>query len=335
MSETFIIAEAGVNHNGSLKIAEGLIDAAAKAGVNAVKFQTFRAENICSKTAPKAEYQNKYTDRDESQLKMLEELELDKTAHEYLMSHAARKNIKFMSSPFDLKSVELLDSLGVDTFKIPSGEITNLPYLEKIGSLGKKIIMSTGMADIKEIQFALNVFENAGSNSRNIALLHCCTDYPAIPEYVNLRAITTLKKKFPGIKIGYSDHTVGIEAVIAAVTLGAEIIEKHFTLDKSMKGPDHKASLDPDELKGMVCAIRNIEKALGNGKKGPGPAEIKNKKIVRKSIVALKNIKKGEKFSQFNITTKRPGTGISPVEWHNLMGKKAIRDFKPDDLITL
>jgi N,N'-diacetyllegionaminate synthase len=335
MDTIFIIAEAGVNHNGNLKTAEQLIDAAVKSGADAVKFQTFCTENICSKTAPKAEYQNKYTNRAESQFQMLKKLELDKKAHEHLIAYADNKGIKFMSSPFDSKSIDLLDSLGMDVFKIPSGEITNLPYLEKVGGLRKKIIMSTGMADMKEIHFAVDILEGAGSSRRNISLLHCCTDYPAMPEDVNLKAIQTLEKSFPGIKVGYSDHTIGIEIAIAAVAMGAQIIEKHFTLDRSMKGPDHQASLEPEELKGMVCAIRNIEKALGDGKKRATPVEIKNKAIVRKSIVALKNIKKGENFSQFNITIKRPGTGISPVEWYNVLGKRATKNFKPGDLISL
>lgn len=335
MNRTFIIAEAGVNHNGDIGTAEHLIDAAVNAGADAVKFQTFRAGDICSKSAPRAEYQDKNTGTDESQLLMLKKLELDHKAHTRLMAHAAKRNIRFMSSPFDLNSIDLLYALGLEVFKIPSGEITNLPYLEKIGSLQKNIILSTGMADMAEIQLAVNILEKQGCKRNQISLLHCCTEYPAMPEHVNLKAILTLKTAFPGMCIGYSDHTQGIDIALAAVAMGAGIIEKHFTLDKSMQGPDHRASLDPHELKGMVCAIRNIEKALGDGKKIPTPSEIKNRMVVRKSIVALKNIKKGEIFSQSNITIKRPGTGISPLEWYRVLGKKAGRNFEPDDLIII
>ncbi|MFA5903233.1 MAG: N-acetylneuraminate synthase [Desulfobacula sp.] len=335
MNNVFIIAEAGVNHNGDIETAEHLIDAAVNAGADAVKFQTFCAEDICSKSAPRAEYQDRNTGTDESQFLMLKKLELDHKAHARLMAHAAKKNIRFMSSPFDLNSIELLYALGLEVFKIPSGEITNLPYLEKIGSLQKDIILSTGMADMAEIQLAVDILEKQGCKRNKISLLHCCTEYPAMPEHVNLRAIRTLKKAFPGMMIGYSDHTRGIEIALAAVAMGAGIIEKHFTLDKSMKGPDHKASLDAGELKGMVCAIRNIEKAMGDGNKTPSPSEIKNRQVVRKSIVALKSIKKGEIFSQSNVTIKRPGTGISPLEWYRVLGKKASRDFEPDDLIVV
>ncbi|MBU1345146.1 MAG: N-acetylneuraminate synthase [Proteobacteria bacterium] len=335
MNKTFIIAEAGVNHNGNLATAENLIDAAAKAGADAVKFQTFYTENLCSKTAPKADYQNKYTRKDETQFQMLKKLELDKKAHLQLMAYADKKNIQFLSSPFDLRSIDLLDALGMNLFKIPSGEITNLPYLEKIGTLGKQVVLSTGMADLDEIQFAIETLEKSGMKLDDISLLHCCTQYPASMEEVNLLAMQTMARRFPTVRIGYSDHTVGIEVAIAAVALGARIIEKHFTLDRRMPGPDHEASLEPDELKGMVCAIRHIELALGDGIKQPSPAEIKNKTIVRKSIVASKNIKKGEKFSQLNITIKRPGTGISPVEWYTVLGKRAKRNFKAEDLISL
>ncbi len=335
MTRTFIIAEAGVNHNGDLITAETLIDAAVNAGADAVKFQTFNAGDICAKSAPRAEYQDKNTGTDETQFLMLKKLELDHKAHIRLMAHAVKKNIRFLSSPFDLNSIDLLDKLGLDVFKIPSGEITNLPYLEKIGSLKKKIILSTGMADMAEVRFAVDILEKRGCRRSQISLLHCCTDYPAMPEHVNLKAILTLKEVFPGMTIGYSDHTRGIEIALAAVAMGAGVIEKHFTLDKSMQGPDHRASLDPYELKGMICAIRNIEKAMGDGNKVPSSSEIKNRMVVRKSIVAFKNIKKGEIFSQFNITIKRPGTGISPLEWYRVLGKRASRDFEPDDLITV
>lgn len=333
MDRVFIIAEAGVNHNGDVSVAEKLIDAAVKSGADAVKFQTFRAEELCSQDSPLAEYQKENCPVSKTQYQMLKDLQLNEKMHIHLMNYAKMRHIKFMSSPFDITSIDLLDRLGMDIFKIPSGEITNLPYLERIGSLGRQVILSTGMADMDEIRFAVEVINKAGTDRDNIALLHCCTDYPASMEDVNLKAIRTMAGQFECMKIGYSDHTEGIEAAVAAVAMGAVIIEKHFTLDRNMSGPDHRASLVPGELKGMVCAIRNIEKAMGTGIKQPSAPEIKNRAIVRKSIVALKNIKKGEKFSQSNITTKRPGTGISPVEWYNVLGKKAVKNFKADELI--
>jgi N,N'-diacetyllegionaminate synthase len=335
MDNIFIIAEAGVNHNGDLKIAKKLIDAAVNAGANAVKFQTFVAQNLCSRTAPKAGYQKKNTNNKETQFQMLNSLELNKTAHKELISYCKKQNIIFMSSPFDLDSIDLLYSLGIDIFKIPSGEITNLPYLEKIGSLKKKIIMSTGMAELGEVRFAVKILVNSGSSKNDISLLHCCTDYPADFKNVNLRVLNTLTEIFSGFQIGYSDHTTGFEASVAAVAMGAKIIEKHFTLDKLMDGPDHKASIDPEELKGMVCAIRNIEKALGDGIKKSTDAEIKHRAIVRKSIVAIKNIKKGEVFSLANIGIKRPGNGISPTKWYNVQGMSAKKDFVKDEFITI
>ena len=331
---TYIIAEAGVNHNGSIDIAKRMIDAAAKAGADAVKFQTFVPEEIACGDAPKAEYQKRTTGGKGSQLDMLKRLALDAGGHRKLLGYCLRKGISFLSSPFDMQSIDLLNGLGLTMFKIPSGEITNLPYLQKIGSLKKKIIMSTGMADMKEIDRAMKVLVEAGTAKRNITLLHCNTEYPTPFEDVNLLAMITIKKRF-GVKVGYSDHTPGIEASVAAVALGAEVIEKHFTLDRKMKGPDHKASLEPEELGAMVRAIRNVETALGDGVKRPSPSEIKNRVIARKSIVASRDIKKGEVFSEENITTKRPGTGIDPMAWNKVIGKKAKRNFKMDELIEV
>ncbi|MCD4722126.1 MAG: N-acetylneuraminate synthase [Desulfobacula sp.] len=335
MNKVFIIAEAGVNHNGNIKTAEKMIDIAVKAGADAVKFQTFQARELCCVSAEKAEYQKKNGDGKETQFEMLKRLELDDDAHNYLISYCKKQGITFLSSPFDLKSIELLSSLGMKIFKIPSGEITNVPYLEKIGSLGKKIILSTGMADMEEIEFALDVLINTGTLPNDITLLHCCSQYPAPMDDVNLLAMKSMAKSFPGVKIGYSDHTQGIEVAIAAVAMGASVIEKHFTLDRTMDGPDHVASIEPDELKGMVCAIRNIEKAMGDGEKKAQSVETANKRIVRKSIVAQFGIKKGEIFTSWNLAVKRPGNGLSPVKWYEVLGKKAKKDFLQDEQITL
>jgi len=335
MEPVFIIAEAGVNHNGSLDIAEKLVDAAVDAGADAVKFQAFKAVELSCQKTPMAEYQIRNIKKKESQLKMLQDLELDRKSHFHLMEYCRRKKIIFMSSPFDLESINLLISLGIRMFKIPSGEITNIPYLEKIGSQKKKVIMSTGMADMQEVEFAVNILKNKGTLAENIALLHCCTEYPVPFSNVNLNAMKSMGAVFPQSRIGYSDHTMGIEIPIAAAAMGAQIIEKHFTMDKTMDGPDHVASIEPHELKGMVCAIRNIEKAMGDGIKKAQPAEMKNKTIVRKSIVAGKNIKKGEIFSHNNLKIKRPGSGISPIEWYNVIGQTAKKNFKYDDLIRL
>ncbi|WDN89414.1 N,N'-diacetyllegionaminate synthase [Desulfosarcina sp. BuS5] len=332
-NKIFIIAEAGVNHNGSLELAKKMIDVAAEASADAVKFQTFKAEKVVGRFAPKAEYQKKATNADESQLGMIKKLELDAAAHHMLIDYCAKKNIRFLSTPFDLESIDLLNELGLDIFKIPSGEITNLPYLRKIGKLKKKVIMSTGMSDLGEIEDALLILMKAGTSAENITVLHCNTEYPTPIEDVNLKAMQMIGAAFPGIKIGYSDHTLGIEIPIAAVAMGATIIEKHFTLDKNMSGPDHKASLEPDELKAMVCAIRNIEKALGAGIKKPSPSELKNKPIARKSIVAAKNIHKGESFTEENLTVKRPGTGISPMRWDEVIGQIAQKNYEEDELI--
>lgn len=333
MNKTFIIAEAGVNHNGSLELVRRMVDAAVSAGADAVKFQTFKAEKIVCKYAPKAEYQKQVTDTAESQLEMIKKLELDAAAHKMLVDYCKKVNIRFLSTPFDFDSIDLLDALGLDIFKIPSGEITNLPYLRKIGGLRKKTILSTGMADLGEIEDALDVLTGAGTNLGDIIVLHCNTQYPTPVEDVNLEAMLTIKDAFRGINIGYSDHTLGIEIPIAAVALGAAVIEKHFTLDKNMEGPDHKTSLEPNELKAMVCYIRNVEKALGNSVKKPSPSEISNRAILRKSIVAAKDICKGEPFTEENLTRKRPGTGISPMRWDEVIGQRASKDYKHDDLI--
>jgi len=330
----FIIAEAGVNHNGELEIALKMVDAAAEAGADAVKFQTFRAESMVSRSAAKAYYQKNTAGESESQIEMLKKLELDMAAHKELIARCAERNIEFLSSPFDSESIDMLVSLGLKTFKIPSGEINNLPYLRKLGRLNKKIILSTGMSEMTEIGDALDILTKEGTRREDITVLHCSTAYPAPHEEANLRAMAAMKKEF-NVLVGYSDHTPGMEAAIAAAALGASVIEKHFTLDKSMPGPDHKASLSPEELKAMVKAVRNTEKALGDGVKRPLPCELKNKPVVRKSIVAMKDITEGDLFSEDNITTKRPALGINPMEWDSIMGKTAKRDFSKDELIEL
>ncbi|MCX5828123.1 MAG: N-acetylneuraminate synthase [Deltaproteobacteria bacterium] len=332
-NKTFIIAEVGVNHNGSLDMAFQLIDVAIAAGADAVKFQTFKAEKVIAVNAPKAGYQKETTGSDESQLEMVRKLELDETAHIRLQQHCRHKGIQFLSTPFDLESIDLLSRLGLEIFKIPSGEITNLPYLRKLGALGKRLILSTGMANLGEIEAALDVLTESGTPLENITVLHCNTEYPTSFEDVNLSAMLTIWNAFPGISVGYSDHTPGIEVSIAAVAMGATVIEKHFTLDRNLPGPDHKASLEPNELKAMVQAIRNIEKALGDGIKRPSPSELKNKPIARKSLVAIQPIKMGELFSADNITAKRPGAGISPMRWDEVLGQAAPKDYKKDDLI--
>jgi N,N'-diacetyllegionaminate synthase len=334
MNTTLIIAEAGVNHNGDLELAKRLIEVAAEAGADIVKFQKFHAESIVSRKATKAEYQIKSTGSEETQLQMIKKLELDLDAHRMLMAHAHKNKIRFLSSPFDMESIDELHELGIDIFKIPSGEITNLPFLKKIGSFNKKVILSTGMSDMSEIEAAMQVLMKAGTTKNNISVLHCNTEYPTPFGDVNLKAMLSMKEKL-GVETGYSDHTTGIEVPVAAVALGATIIEKHFTLDKNMQGPDHAASLSPTELKDMVSAIRNIEAALGDGIKKPSASEAKNMAIARKSLVASKNIKKGETFSIQNLTVKRPGSGISPMRWEEVMGKTAIRDFSEDELIEL
>lgn len=332
MNRVFIIAEAGVNHNGNIELARKLIDVAADSGADAVKFQTFRADKLVSKSAQKADYQKLTTDVGESQYEMIKKLELSEAAHNELLEHCRQKNIMFLSTPFDDDSIELLDRLGMDIFKIPSGEITNLPYLRKIGALGKKVVLSTGMSKLEEVGAALNVLIESGTNKKNITLLHATTEYPCPMEDVNLRAMQTMAVAFD-IVVGYSDHTKGIEVPIAAVAMGAKVIEKHFTLDRAMDGPDHKASLEPDELICMVSSIRNIEKALGDGIKIPSKSEVKNIEIARKSIVASKAIKKGDIFGVGNIAVKRPGGGISPMKWDEVVGTVATRDYIEDEQI--
>jgi N,N'-diacetyllegionaminate synthase len=334
MNKVFIIAEAGVNHNGSIKIAKEMVDAAVSCGADAVKFQTFKAEQLVSRYALKAEYQKINTASDESQLEMLKKMEIGLKTHQELIKYCNEKKIIFLSSPFDLKSIDLLVELGLEIFKIPSGEITNLPYLRKIGALNKKLIISTGMSNLDEIEDAVQVIINAGSAKRNITLLHCTTEYPAAMEEINLRAMLTLKQKF-GVAVGYSDHSSGTEVAVAAVALGASIIEKHFTLSQGMDGPDHKASLEPEEFRQMVKVIRNIEKALGDGIKIPSASELKNMKVARKSIVATSKIEKGTLFAETNIGVKRPGTGISPMRWDDILGRTAPRDFSEDELIEI
>jgi N,N'-diacetyllegionaminate synthase len=328
----FIIAEAGVNHNGSIKIAKDLINVAVESGADAVKFQTFKAEKLVSKTAEKADYQKKTTEALESQFDMLKKLELDVGAHQELLVYCQEKNIMFLSTPFDHDSINMLNDLGLETFKIPSGEITNLPYLRHVGSLNKKVVLSTGMSNLKEIGDALTILTNAGTLNENITVLHANTMYPTPMEDVNLNAMLTIQREF-GVAVGYSDHTLGIEVDIAAVSMGASIIEKHFTLDKTMDGPDHKASLEPEELKAMVSAIRNIEKALGRNEKILSPSEEVNINIVRKSIVANQNIKKGDLLTDKNIAAKRPGGGISPMQWDEVIGTTASKDYNADELI--
>ena len=332
--KVLIIAEAGVNHNGDIGLAKKLIDVAAEAGADLVKFQTFNANRLVTHAAKKADYQTKNTDGNESQQEMLRRLELTPAMHNDLIAHCALRNIGFLSTGFDIESVDLLLSLGQHLFKIPSGEITNLPYLRHIGRLGKPVILSTGMATLGDIEAAIEVLEQAGTPRSRMTILHCTTEYPAPMTEVNLRAMQTINNAF-GIAVGYSDHTQGIEVAIAAVALGATVIEKHFTLDRNLPGPDHNASLEPAELKAMVSAIGNVEAALGDGIKHLTPSEVRNKPVARKSLVASRVIKAGEAFSEQNVTTKRPGNGISPMRWYEIIGRYATRDFTADELIEL
>jgi N,N'-diacetyllegionaminate synthase len=331
---TLIIAEAGVNHNGDLALAKLLIDMAAEAGADLVKFQTFNADRLVTRNAKKAIYQSKITGNNESQHEMLHRLELTSEMHKELIAHCGTRNIGFFSTGFDIESVNLLVNFGQDHFKIPSGEITNLPYLRHIGQLGKAVILSTGMATLGEIEAAIDVLDEAGVPRTKITVLHCTTEYPTPMAEVNLRAMQNIGAAF-GVSVGYSDHTPGIEVAIAAVALGATVIEKHFTLDRDLPGPDHKASLEPEELKAMVAAIRNIEVALGDGIKRLTPSEAKNKPVVRKSIVAAVEIRKGQIFTADSLTAKRPGTGVSPMRWDEVIGRAAPRDFAADELIEL
>ncbi len=331
--KTYIIAEAGVNHNGCLDTAKKMIDAAVSAGADAVKFQAFKAENLASISAPKAEYQKKGDDS-ESQYEMLKRLELDFDAHKCLLEYANEKGIDFLSSPFDLESIDMLSGLGLQVFKIPSGEITNLPYLRKLGRLNKKIIISSGMSSFEEIKKAVDVLVSEGTSKEKIIVLHCTSAYPAPVEDVNLRTMLKMEDCL-GVAVGYSDHTLGREVAIAASTLSAVAIEKHFTLDKDAAGPDHQVSLDPREFELMVNEIRDIEKILGREEKKVTPSEKENIMAVRKSITAAQDIKKGETFQDNNITAKRPATGISPMRWDEVIGKTAKRDFKKDELIEI
>ena len=335
MKRTLIIAEAGVNHNGDIAKAKALIDKGAEAGVDYVKFQTFKAGNLVTKQAKRAAYQDKNTQDNDTQYEMLKKLELSQKDHQELIDYCTQKGVKFLSTGFDFESLEFLAGLGITIAKVPSGEITNLPYLRKVATLFPEVILSTGMATIDEIKDAVKVLTDNGLSKDKITVLHCNTEYPTPMEDVNLKAMLHIQREV-GVPVGYSDHTLGIEVPIAAVALGATVIEKHFTLDKSLPGPDHKASLEPDELKAMVSAIHNIEKAIGgSGLKEVSKSEAKNKPIARKSIVASKSIKKGDFFTEENITVKRPGIGISPMQWDEVIGKTAKKDFEEDDLIEL
>lgn len=335
MKRTLIIAEAGVNHNGSIDLAKQLVDKAAVASADYIKFQTFRTENLVAKSACLASYQKKnISASDNSQFQMLKKLELSPAQHEELIDYCKNKGIKFFSTAFDLDSIDYLHSLGLGLWKIPSGEVTNYPFLKRIAGFNQKTILSTGMCSIQDVRNAVNALYKNGLSKENLILLHCNTEYPTPYEDVNLKAMDTLQKEF-GVEVGYSDHTRGIEVAIAAVALGATVIEKHFTLDRNMEGPDHKASLEPEELKAMVSAIRNIEQALGDGVKRVTESEKGNIAVARKSIVAARNIRKGEIFDENNLTVKRPGTGLSPMHWEDVLGQTAKRDFNEEDLIEL
>lgn len=335
MNHTLVIAEAGVNHNGSIELAKQLVDKAVEAGADYVKFQTFNAAKLVTKTARQADYQQKNMGGGgDSQYQMLKKLELSPEEHGILTDYCREKGIKFFSTAFDLDSIDFLDSLHLNLWKIPSGEITNYPYIKKIAQKQGNVILSTGMSTADDIQHAVDVLLRWGKSKEQITILHCNTEYPTPFEDVNLRAMQTIKERF-GTKVGYSDHTRGIEVPVAAVALGATVIEKHFTLDRNLPGPDHKASLEPEELKAMVSAIRNIEKALGSAEKKVSDSERKNIAIARKSIVAANDIKKGELLTEENITVKRPGTGISPMRWEEVLGTVAVRDFQEDELIEL
>jgi len=333
-NHTYIIAEAGVNHDGLIENALRMIDVAARTGADAIKFQSFKTENYVTKTAIKAEYQIQTTGVGESQFEMIKALELTEDNQYQIKEYCDKKGIEFLSSPFDFWGIDFLDRMGLQKLKIPSGEINNLPYLEKIGALNKKIILSTGMSNMQEVAFALDLLTDVGTNKNNITILHCNTEYPTPMEDVNLKAMLSIRDEL-GVAVGYSDHTLGIEIPVAAVALGASVIEKHFTLDRTLPGPDHAASLEPDELKAMVKAIRNIEKALGDGVKNPSLSEINNISLIRKSIVAATDIKKGEIFTGKNLAVKRPGTGIPPTSWYELIGVKAQKDYKIDELISI
>ena len=327
-----IIAEAGVNHNGSVTLAKKMIEIAAEAGADMIKFQTFKSESLVTKAADKAKYQKYFTNKVESQFEMIKKLELDLAAHKELIKYCEIKKIQFLSTAFDHDSIDLLTELNIPLYKIPSGEITNLPYLRHIGKMGKPVIMSTGMCTMNEVRTALYILLKAGTEKDQITILHCNTEYPTPMEDVNLKAMLIIGDELE-VAVGYSDHTLGIEIPVAAAAMGATVIEKHFTLDRTFPGPDHSASLEPLELKEMVVAIRNIEKAMGDGIKKPSTSEIKNIAIARKSIVAKRIIKKGERFTEDNLTTMRPGTGVSPMEWDAYIGKSSDREYEMNDLI--
>lgn len=331
-NRVLVIAEAGVNHNGSLELAKKLALEAKNAGADIVKFQTAKLESLVSRKAAMAEYQKQNTGKEESQKDMLAKLLLEFDEFVELKQYCQSIGISFLSTPFDLESIVFLEELGCDIWKIPSGEVTNLPYLEKIAQTHKPIILSTGMCTISEVEACMKVLQEQESGA--ITLLHCTTQYPTPYEDVNLKAMLTLKERFD-CPIGYSDHTAGIEVPIAAVAMGATVIEKHFTLDRNMEGPDHKASLEPQELKAMIESIRHIEMCLGTGIKEPATCELANRDVARKSIIAARDIKAGEKFTEENLTTKRPGNGISPMKWRDIIGMKAIRDFSEDELIEI
>lgn len=335
MKQVLIIAEVGVNHNGSLELARKLVEVAADAGADIVKFQTFKAEKLTTKAAGKAAYQVENTGNNQSQFDMLKQLELPHDYHFILKDYCAQKGIVFLSTPFDIDSIDFLKAMGITIGKISSGEVTNYPFLKAMAEAFPRIILSTGMANINEVKTAVSVLLEHGTAKENLSILHCNTEYPTPMEDVNLKAMLDIKEQVD-VEVGYSDHTEGIEVAIAAVALGATIIEKHFTLDKEMEGPDHKASMNPKELEALVKAIRNIEKAIGgSGKKCPSASEIKNIEIVRKSIVCKLPIRKGDLYSNENLTVKRPATGLSPMNWTKLIGQAANKDYQPDDLIEL
>lgn len=334
MNKVIIIAEAGVNHNGDYELAKQLVVAAKESGADYVKFQTARPELVISRYAPKAEYQMGTTKKEESQLDMCRAIHLPLTDYRPLKDYCDEVGISFLSTPFDLESIDVLEELNMDYYKIPSGEITNLPYLRKIARMGRPVILSTGMCGLADIENALDVIEKGGLSRDKVSILHCNTEYPTPFEDVNLRAMLTMRDCF-GVNVGYSDHTQGIEIPLAAVALGATVIEKHFTLDRNLPGPDHKASLEPHELKLMVDSIRHVELALGSPVKRVSPSEGKNMVVARKSLIAFRDIRKGEAFSDENMTVKRPGNGISPMCWDEVIGKIAPRDFKEDELIEL
>lgn len=329
---TLIIAEAGVNHNGDLELAKQLVDAASEAGADVVKFQTFKAGHLATEKAEQATYQLEALGVSEGQLAMLRRLELHPDHHLELIDYCCQSGIEFLSTAFDISSIQLLSSLKLSRWKVPSGEITNLPYLRQIGTHAQPVILSTGMSSLADIEAALTVLEEAGTLRNQITVLHCTTEYPAPPDEVNLRAMKTIADAF-GVSVGYSDHTDGIAVPIAAVAMGAIVIEKHITLDRNMSGPDHKASLEPDQFTAMVRSIRTVEQAFGDGIKQPTPSEIPNKLVARKSLVASKCIHRGEVFTESNVTCKRPGSGISPMHWDELIGRISSRNYQPDDLI--